>query len=186
MVRGGDENCSVTISSGSTALTFAMLVAALLAPTPVAAQVKEQQLPRFASLKSDRVNMRAGPSTDTPIQWVYRRAGLPIEILREGADGWRQVRDAEGATGWVIATVLSNRRTALVLPWELKPGIAPPFVDVRVDGSDRAEIVAKVEAGVIANIVSCASGWCRISAGDARGWIEQKKLWGVYQGEVVR
>src|SRR5437868_15043292 len=84
-------------------------------------------VPRFLSLKSDRVNMRKGPGTDYPTAWVYRRAGLPLEVIKE-FEGWRQVRDADGATGWVLQTFLSGRRTALVLPWEVKPGVPPPKI----------------------------------------------------------
>ena len=82
-------------------------------------------VPRFVSLKSDRVNMRNGPGTDYPTAWVYRRAGLPLEVIKE-FEGWRQVRDADGAAGWVLQSFLSGRRTALVLPWEIKAGTAAP------------------------------------------------------------
>ena len=84
-------------------------------------------LPRFASLKSDRVNLRQGPGTDYPTAWVFRRAGLPVEIVKE-FESWREVRDAEGTTGWVLGSMLSGRRTAVVLPWELKAGQPPAGV----------------------------------------------------------
>jgi SH3-like domain-containing protein len=142
-------------------------------------------VPRFVSLKSDRVNMRKGPGTDYPTAWVYRRAGLPLEVIKE-FEGWRQVRDADGVSGWVLQSFLSGRRTALVLPWEVKGGRAPPKVALRDDDSDRARPVAMVEAGVIANIASCDGHWCRVSIDRFRGYIEQKKLWGVYEGEVVK
>jgi SH3-like domain-containing protein len=142
-------------------------------------------VPRFVSLKSDRVNMRKGPGTDYPTAWVYRRAGLPLEIIKE-FEGWRQVRDADGAAGWVLQSFLSGRRTALVLPWDVKPGAASPKVALRNDDSARARAIAMVEAGVIANIASCDGRWCRVSVDKFRGYIEQKKLWGVYEGEVVK
>ncbi len=142
-------------------------------------------VPRFVSLKSDRVNMRKGPGTDYPTAWVYRRAGLPLEVVKE-FEGWRQVRDADGAAGWVLQSFLSSRRTALVLPWDAKPGAAPPKVALRDDDSKRARALAMVEAGVIANIASCDGKWCRVSIDQFRGYIEQKKLWGVYEGEVIR
>jgi SH3-like domain-containing protein len=142
-------------------------------------------VPRFVSLKSDRVNLRSGPSTDYPTSWIFRRAGLPLEVLRE-TDVWRQVRDAEGTTGWVLQAMLSGRRTVLVLPWEVKLGEQPPEVELRQSGSDSAAAVAKVEAGVIGSVRSCDKRWCQISVGDFRGYIEQKKLWGVYDGEVVK
>ena len=142
-------------------------------------------VPRFVSLKSDRVNLRAGPSTDYPTAWIFRRAGLPVEVIRE-SDGWRQVRDAEGATGWVLQSMLSGRRTALVLPWEAKPGAKLPELDLRQSDSDSAIAVAKIEAGVIASVRACDKRWCQISVGDFKGYVEQKKLWGVYDGEVVK
>lgn len=141
-------------------------------------------VPRFVSLKSDRVNLRKGPGTDYPTAWVYRRAGLPLEVIKE-FEGWRQVRDADGAAGWVLQSFLSGRRTALVLPWEVKKGEPAPKVALRDDDSEGASPVAMVEAGVIANIATCDGRWCRVSIDRFQGYIEQKKLWGVYEGEVI-
>ncbi len=142
-------------------------------------------VPRFVSLKSDRVNLRNGPGTDYPTSWVFRRAGMPVEILKEH-EAWRQVRDAEGATGWVFHSMLSGRRTALVLPWEVKPDQSPPQVPLLNDDESDSRVVAIVEAGVIANIRRCDRNWCQVLIGDYRGYIEQNKLWGVYAGEVIR
>ena len=142
-------------------------------------------VPRYVSLKSDRVNLRNGPGTDYPTGWVYRRAGLPLEVIKE-FEGWRQVRDSEGVTGWVLQTFLSGRRTALVLPWETKAGTSPPQVPIRASDSDSASMVAKVEAGVIANLHNCDGRWCRVTIEAYTGYIEQKKLWGVYEGEQIK
>ena len=143
-------------------------------------------VPRFVSLKSDRVNMRKGPGTDYPTAWVYRRAGLPLEVIKE-FEGWRQVRDAEGTTGWVLGSMLSGRRTAVILPWLVRPGQGePPFAVLRDDDSESARAIAQVEAGVLAGIISCDGRWCRVSVGGFRGYIEQTKLWGAYQGEVIK
>lgn len=142
-------------------------------------------VPRFVSLKSDRVNMRNGPGTDYPTGWVYRRAGLPLEVIKE-FEGWRQVRDADGAAGWVLQSFLSGRRTGLVVPWERKSEGAPPLVPVLSSDSASSGVVAQVEAGVIANLHSCDGRWCRISIEQYTGYIEQKKLWGVYEGETIK
>src|SRR6516225_828217 len=96
-------------------------VSAQETPGPVEAGGSGLQIPRYVSLKSDRVNLRQGPGTEYPIAWVFRRAGLPVEVIRE-FDGWRQVRDSEGTTGWVLASLWSGRRTAVVLPWEASGG----------------------------------------------------------------
>ncbi len=142
-------------------------------------------VPRFVSLKSDRVNMRNGPGTDYPTGWVYRRAGLPLEVVKE-FEGWRQVRDAEGATGWVLQSFLSGRRTGLVLPWERKPDKSPPVVPILASDSTSSTVVAQVEAGVIANLQGCDGRWCRVTIEQYSGYIEQKKLWGVYEGEAIK
>ena len=140
---------------------------------------------RFASLKADRVNVRRGPGPDHAIEWVYRQAGLPVEIIAE-SDVWRRVRDAEGASGWVLASLLSNRRTALVEPWETKGAGNRPQVSLRTDDRESAEIVAQVEAGVVANIQRCDGRWCLVNVASFNGYIQQHRLWGVYKGEVLK
>lgn len=164
-----------------------LLLFQAVAPLPALAQggVTGLPLPRFVSLKADRVNLRAGPGTDYPTSWVYRRAGLPVEVLSE-FEAWRQVRDSEGATGWVLQSLLSGRRTALVTPWDLKAGQTAPQIPVRNSDSERARTVAVVEAGVIANVHSCDGRWCNVSIDRFRGYMPQKQLWGVYENEIVK
>jgi SH3-like domain-containing protein len=175
------------------ACALALVLGAFPAADPVvqgAAAASEvasgPQVPRFVSLKSDRVNLRQGPGTEYPTAWVFRRAGLPVEVIKE-FEGWRQVRDAEGTTGWVLGSMLSGRRTAVILPWLVRPGQGePPFAVLRDDDSEGARAVAQVEAGVLAGIIGCDGRWCRVSVGGFRGYIEQTKLWGAYQGEVIK
>lgn len=141
---------------------------------------------RYVSLKSDRVFLRRGPGTEYPIAWVFQRAGLPVEVLRE-FEVWRQVRDASGTVGWVHSSLLSGRRTALIIPWEVKEGQGQaPLATLRDDDHERARAVAQVEAGALVSIISCARRWCRVSIGDHRGYIEQAKLWGTYPNETIK
>jgi SH3-like domain-containing protein len=143
-------------------------------------------VPRFASLKSDKVQLHHGPGTEFPVAWVFRRAGLPVEITRE-TDAWSEVRDAEGTTGWVWSTALSRRRTVLVLPWQMKAGQSQQeTVPLRDDDSANASTIANVEAGVLASVIDCNGRWCRVSVGNFRGFVEQSKLWGTRQGEVIK
>jgi SH3-like domain-containing protein len=141
-------------------------------------------LPRFVSLKADRVNLRQGPGTEYPTAWVFNRVGLPVEVIKE-FESWRQIRDAEGTVGWVLGSMLSGRRTAVVLPWEVKGG-ERAVAELRADDADNSYAIARLEAGVLANIISCNGRWCRISVGEYRGYIEQSKLWGAYQGEIIK
>ena len=155
------------------------------APPPSLGPSSGLPLPRYVSLKSDRVNLRNGPGTEYPTAWVYKRAGLPLEVLKE-FEAWREVRDADGATGWVLQSFLSGRRTALVLPWELKGDKPAPQVELKASDSATSGPVAQIEAGVIANVISCDRAWCYVTIGNYRGYLQQKQLWGVYPGEVVK
>lgn len=137
-------------------------------------------VPRFVSLKADEVNVRRGPGWDHEIAWVYRRAGLPLEIIAE-SDVWRQVRDAEGATGWVLGTLLSGRRTVLIAPWEGKDKI----VEMRGSANSSSAVRVKLAPGVLANVRNCDGAWCSLSVGNASGYVAQDRLWGVYPGESV-
>jgi SH3-like domain-containing protein len=74
-------------------------------------------LPRFVSLKSGRVNSRVGPGANYSVDWMYMKAGLPMEIIQE-FDTWRRVRDADGSEGWISQSLLSGHRTAIVAPWQ--------------------------------------------------------------------
>jgi len=144
------------------------------------------KVPRYVSLKADRVYLRQGPGTDYPTAWVFQRTGLPVEVIRE-FEVWRQVRDAGGTVGWVHSSLLSGRRTALILPWEVKEGqTQAASATLRDDDRESARAIAQVEAGVLASIITCENGWCRVSVDNFRGYIEQKKLWGTYPDERIK
>jgi SH3-like domain-containing protein len=146
----------------------------------------ESRAQRYASLKADRVQLRQGPGETYPVAWVFQRAGLPVEVLGE-QEVWRQVRDASGTVGWVRQNLLSGRRTALVLPWEVKEGqTEAPLATLRDDDSEWGRAVVQVEAGTLASIITCENAWCRISIGTHRGYIEQAKLWGTYPNETIK
>ncbi len=154
-------------------------------PKPPASVVSGLPVPRFVSLKSSRVHARQGPGLDHKVLWVYRRAGLPLEVIRE-YEGWRQIRDSDGAEGWVVHSLVSGRRTALVMPWETKQKGPAPKLSLLASDNEAAKPVAIIEAGVLASVKSCDGQWCQVSVGSFRGYIPQKSLWGVYPGEVIR
>jgi SH3-like domain-containing protein len=164
-------------------LNWIALLAALAA-TPAAAgepvgTVTGLPLPRYASLKTDRVNLREGPSKDHATKWVFQRAGLPVEITAEFAT-WRRVRDSEGAEGWVLHTLLSGRRTGLV-----GPGKKDVTYNVVAAPSEKADLAAQLQAGVIVNIKKCDGSWCQVFGDGYKGYVKQNDLWGVYPDEKV-
>jgi SH3-like domain-containing protein len=156
-------------------------------PQPFGVGATGLPLPRFVSLKSDRVQVRQGPGTDHKILWVFNRVGLPVEVIQE-FENWRQVRDQDGSVGWVAHSLLSARRTAVILAWaagQTKSGAAKP-VPLRDEDSESARTLALLEPGVICGVRQCDGTWCQISIGDYRGYVEQAKLWGVYPGERIK
>jgi SH3-like domain-containing protein len=136
-------------------------------------------IPRYVSLKSDRVNLREGPSKDHRTAWVFERAGLPVEITAE-FEQWRKIRDSEGTEGWVLQQLLSGRRTAIVAPWKSDFMI----LHARAGGAD--DLVARLQPGVIANVKYCDGKFCRVYGDGYDGYIDQNLLWGVYPGEKVQ
>lgn len=136
-------------------------------------------VPRYVSLKSDHVNVRAGPTKDQDVSWIYTRSGLPVEITAE-FENWRRVRDSEGAEGWVYHSLLSGRRTA-VITMKKKDDLASLYDSPNPDSA----VAARLQAGVVAQVKRCAAGWCRIMGNGFDGWIEQQRLWGVYADEKV-
>ena len=171
-------------------LTVAAMVV-LLAHKPVTAAQEPQAavktgasglpVPRFVSLKSNRVNVRKGPSTEHAVAWVFSRAGLPVEIFAE-FENWRQIRDSEGSEGWIFHALLSGRRTALVMPW-VKERKTIPLLE---SASASADLVAQLEPGVLGSINKCDGTWCNFTVGNYTGWIQQERLWGVYRGEELK
>lgn len=136
-------------------------------------------LPRYVSLKSDHVNVRAGPTKDNDVAWIYTRSGLPVEVTAE-FENWRRVRDSEGSEGWVYHSLLSGRRTAVVT-MKAKDDLAV----LRDRPSADSAVAARLQAGVVAQVKKCVAGWCRIIGKGFDGWIEQPRLWGVYADEKV-
>lgn len=150
------------------------------------ADAAQFRAPRFESLTSDRVPLRNGPGREFAISWVLTRTGLPVEVLREVA-GWRQVRDADGTTGWVPQSLLSTRRTALVLGHNHRPGQSDlQSVDVKQAASDTAAVRARVETGRVVVVTACDGIWCQVTSDDVKGHVAQRDLWGVYPGERLR
>ena len=138
-------------------------------------------VPRFVSLKADKVNVRSGPAKDHEVAWIYSRSALPVEVIAE-SDNWRRIRDWEGAEGWVWHSLLSGRRTALVAPQSKGKDVLLPL---HRKPDDKSGVNAKLEGGVLGTVKRCSDGWCRIVGDGFDGWIEQTRLFGVYPGEKV-
>ena len=153
----------------------ALLLALLILTSPDLAAETGAPLPRFASLRSDEVNLRAGPGKQYPVEWVFLRRSLPIEITAEYGN-WRKLRDVDGSEGWVHKSLLTSRRSVLV---------TGSVRSLRSDPDGASAVVAKLKPGVVAALLVCAGGWCRIEADGLKGWLPQADFWGAYPDETV-
>lgn len=132
-------------------------------------------VPRFVSLRSGEVNVRTGPGRSYPIEWVFVRPGMPVEVTAE-FDTWRRIRDVEGTQGWVHQSMLSGRRT-LVVTNELRT--------LRERPSASAAAVAQAEPGIMGRLVACKGQWCEVELQGYHGWMERTDFWGIYPNEEV-
>jgi SH3-like domain-containing protein len=144
---------------------------------PTKGTVTGQELPRWASLRSDDVNLRVGPGTNFQIDWVYHRRDLPVKIERE-YEVWRQVEDQDGIKGWVHQANLTGRRGFVTKDAERV---------LRASAADDAPAVARLKPGVVGRIRSCAANvdWCEVQVGDYRGFLKREEFWGTFPGEAV-
>lgn len=177
-------------------LSFALAVPLLITAVPNTSHAQQTSsinrgpsglpLPRFVSLKSQRVNMRVGPGKDYAVAWLYLKTGLPLEIIQE-YDNWRRVRDADGTTGWIHGSLLSGTRTALATPWS--KGQKGQTISVFQQPRAGAQTVALLQPGVVTELISCDGAWCEIEI-DANGktisgFASQADLWGAYPDETI-
>jgi SH3-like domain-containing protein len=134
-------------------------------------------LPRWVALASDRVNMRTGPGPRYPISWSYQRRGLPVEIVDEH-EYWRQIREQDGTKGWVHKSMLTGKRSALVMG---------SIQDVRDQPSPVGDVEVQAEPGVQVRLLACRDAvWCEVQVAGRKGFMAREGLWGLYPGETFK
>ena len=132
------------------------------------------KLPRFVSLSKGEVNVRNGPDKTHPIKWVMHRKRMPVEIIAE-AKRWRMVRDIQGDEGWVHQALLSPKRSVIVT------GETQVIYD---RASTKSAPLARIEVGAEASLNICNKEFCKITAEGIKGWIDRRRLWGIYPNEM--
>ena len=156
---------------------FLILFGTLAPLSAVALKGTGLPLPRFISLRADEVNMRTGPGMQYPVEWVFHKKRLPVEVIAE-FNTWRKIRDWQGTQGWVHQSVLGNRRTII---------ITKTVRTLRRKADSKSTSVARAEPGVVGTLIECpgGSGWCRVEIDGFEGWLRKVEFWGVNKKEVV-
>lgn len=136
-------------------------------PSPVSGYC----VPRYVSLKRDKVYARKGPGVDYPALWIYRAKGLPVQIVAETLD-WRRVCDPDGGAVWVHRSMVDGRRSVEALGSDPLPLQASPKAG--------AHVVGLLNVRALAGLDRCTpDGWCKLKVGGVTGWAPANRVWGV-------
>ena|SRR3990167_7240947 len=155
------------------ALCFCLQLVLCLKTSDYALATVKPFTSRFASIKPNEVNVRVGPGQNYPTDWVYRKAGLPVEIIAE-FDVWRKIRDIEGTEGWVHQSMLCNKRHAVIQPLEVLLYKSPDSTSCPL---------ARLQKGVLVDLLKCSEEWCQVRIERVKGWVQRNALWGLYSKE---
>ena len=163
---------SAIISLGLLALV------AMPAPAQAPKPGKALPVPRYVSLRAGEVNMRTGPGVRYPVDWVYKRKNMPVEVIAQFGT-WRKIRDVQGAQGWIHQSMLSGNRFVT---------ITGQMRTLRRQADAKSRPVARIEPGAIAELLNCpeGTGWCEISAAGHQGWLRRVEFWGLYPRENIK
>ena len=150
----------------------ALLVIAVAAP----AAAQDKKPPYWASIASGQAMMRTGPARNYPGTWLYQRRDLPVRVLKLYPN-WRLIEDPDGTRGWMLVSLLSDRRTAIVRPGDPRPVHAKP--------DPNAHVRYLAQHGAVGRIDHCQAGWCHIEFGKREGYIQTSQIWGVDLNEMI-
>jgi SH3-like domain-containing protein len=122
----------------------------------------------YLSLKKDKVNVRYGPSFESPVKFIYRKINLPIKQI-DKKDNWRRIIDLKNNSGWIHWSQLKPINS--IIPLEDKILFKGP--------SNFSKPLAKIQKGRVLVILKCNGEWCKIKTDKYKGWIKVKDDWGL-------
>lgn len=156
-------------------VVLAMMVVGLAVPALGA--LAQKKTPYFASISAGKARMRTGPAKTYPASWLYQRADLPVKVLDVYERGtWLKIEDPGGTQGWMMGSLISERRTGLVMG---------TIAELRDSPRYGGKIVWRAEPGVVGRLSKCAQGWCFFDVRGRGGYVEANHLWGVEPGETL-
>ena len=121
----------------------------------------------FLSLKKSKVNVRYGPSFESPVKFVYKKINLPIKQI-DKKENWRRIIDFKNNGGWIHSSQLKSINSAI------------PLKDIILHKkpSDFSKPLAKIKKGRVLVVQNCKNEWCKIKTGKFKGWIKKENMWG--------
>ena len=157
-------------------MTREFIVGAILIAVASAASGEDKKPPYWASIASGEAMMRSGPGRNYPGLWLYQRRDLPVRVVQTYPQ-WRKIEDHDGQQGWMLVTMLSDKRSAIIRP-------GPPR-DLHNKPDPASHVAYKAEAGVVGKIAKCRDSWCRMTIAKHEGYVRVGDIWGLTDGESV-
>tara|TARA_Y100000996_G_scaffold321578_1_gene257693 strand:- start:2305 stop:2760 length:456 start_codon:yes stop_codon:yes gene_type:complete len=121
----------------------------------------------FLSLKKNKVNVRYGPSFESPIKFIYKKINLPIKQI-DKKENWRRIIDLKNNSGWIHSSQLTAINS--IIPLDDKILFKKPTIF--------SEPLAKIERGRVLYVQKCNGDWCKVKTDKTKGWIKKNNLWG--------
>ena len=121
----------------------------------------------FLSLKKGKVNVRYGPSFESPIKYVYKKLNLPIKQIDE-KENFRRIIDYKNNSGWIHVSQLKKINS--IIPMTEKILFKKP--------SYFSNPIAKIKKGRLLIVQKCNDKWCKVTSGRYKGWIKRDNIWG--------
>ena len=121
----------------------------------------------YLSLKKNKVNVRYGPSLETPIKYIYKKINLPIKQI-DKKENFRRIIDHKKNSGWIHISQLKKANS--LIPLQDKILFKKP--------SNFSKPLAKIKKGRVLIVLKCEENWCKIKTGKFKGWIRKKNVWG--------
>ena len=121
----------------------------------------------FLSLKKNKVNVRYGPSFESPVKFIYNKIDLPIKLI-DKKENWRRILDVKNNSGWIHSSQLKPINSIITLSDKIlfkRPTIF-------------SKPIAQIKKGRVLIIQNCQTNWCKIKTDNIKGWIQRKNLWG--------
>jgi len=122
----------------------------------------------FLSLKKNKVNVRYGPSFDSPIKFIYKKINLPIKQI-DTKENWRRIIDLKNNSGWIHQSQL--KKVNSIIPLDDKILFNKP--------SNFSKPLAKIKKGRVLVLKKCEKNWCKIKSENFKGWVKTDNIWGI-------
>tara|TARA_Y100001935_G_scaffold94835_1_gene78791 strand:- start:68 stop:526 length:459 start_codon:yes stop_codon:yes gene_type:complete len=122
----------------------------------------------FLSLKKNKVNVRYGPSFDSPIKFIYKKKDYPIKKI-DKKENFRRIIDIKNNSGWIHISQLKKINSLIVL--EDKILFKKP--------SNFSKPIAKIKKGRMLIVIKCESNWCKVKSENFKGWLRTNNVWGL-------